>query len=166
MQQMPEEDNRTSGSASTTVQTTQLILNNNWSNMVLPIIKDAKNNIKICAYAWRWYPNEPEIDIQKFNSVLLKKAKNGVVINALVDKIITKDIFNSLGIKCRNLNSNKMVHTKAICVDDKYLILGSHNLTKRATFDNLEISVIINDFETVQQFVKYFTTLWGSSATS
>jgi len=147
---------------STPIQSTKLILDNDYTTQAIDIIKAAKVEIRLCAYAWRWYENEPEIGIQKFNIELLRAKQRGVIVRCLVDTDAIRARFSALGFNCRAVANNKMLHTKALCVDHKTLVVGSHNLTKRANTDNYEISVMTQDFEPLEQFITYFDAMWRS----
>lgn len=152
------------GAISSPVRPTRLILDNDYTAQAIDIVKSAKTEIRLCAYAWRWYENEPEIGIQKLNVELLRAVRRGVIVHALVDTAALCARFSALGFDCRSVVNNRMLHTKAICVDRRSLIVGSHNLTKRANTDNYEISVLTQDFEPLEQFITYFDKMWASRA--
>jgi phosphatidylserine/phosphatidylglycerophosphate/cardiolipin synthase-like enzyme len=128
------------------------------------MLVDVKSEVRVCAYDWRWYYSEPELDIQKLNIALLTLRQRGVKIFILVDKSTTQNVLRGLDFNVRKVDSSKMLHTKAICIDEKSLIIGSHNLTKRACSANYEMSIITQEFEPVQQFIKYFNAMWASRA--
>lgn len=157
-----QEDARDDRPVSTTVRPVEIILDNNYAEKAKAFVLDAVSDIRVCAYAWRWYDSEPALGIQKLNNELLRSKLRGVQLRALVDTEAMARTFQAIGINARAVQATRMLHTKAICVDTKTLIIGSHNLTKRANSDNYEISVAIQEFEAVDQFVKYFDSLWGA----
>lgn len=150
----------------TPLRPVELILDRNFTGKARSFIDLAQSEIRLCAYAWRWYANEPEIEIQKFNVSLFKAMQRGVKIKCLVNNYSMYSYFSNLGFVCKFVDRTRMLHTKAIVIDQKTLILGSHNLTKRANSDNFEASVAIQDFETVQQFSTYFDKMWEVSNAS
>lgn len=150
----------------TLVRPVELILDRAFTAKAQSFIDDAEREVRLCAYAWRWYANEPQIDIQKFNVSLLRAVQRGVRIKCLVNNFSMYSYFTSLGFTCRFVDRTRMLHTKAIVIDTKTLILGSHNLTKRANTDNFEASVAIQDYEVVQQFSTYFDKMWEVSNAS
>ena len=164
MQEMLSKCERETRATTTTVQPVTLIIDDKYTQKAIEFIKDAKREIRICAYAWRWYALEPEIGIQKLNVELIRAKERGVKLYCLVDTIAICSHISSLGLHCRCVATNKMLHTKAICVDDKTLVIGSHNLTKRANTDNYEISVAIQQYEPIAQFIDYFDRMWASRA--
>jgi len=147
-------------STATTTPAIELILDDNYVEQAIACVNDAKKQIRICAYAWRWYSQEPEIGIQRFNIALLKAKLRGVNVFCIVDTAIMKEAFSNIGFEVLSVAGNRMLHTKAICVDEKSLIVGSHNLTKRANTDNYEVSVLTQEYEPIIQFIDYFDKLW------
>lgn len=152
----------TVGEDTTIVQPTHLIVDNEYAEIAADFVRAAHSEIRICAYAWRWYENEPEIDIQKLNVELLRAHGRGVTVRCLVDTEKMVQTFTTLGFNARCVVNTRMLHTKAIGVDTKTLILGSHNMTKRATTDNYEMSLLTQEFHVVAGYNDYFDRMWDS----
>lgn len=53
-----------------------------------------------------------------------------------------------------------LTHSKFIIVDGRAVLVGSHNLSNSALYDNREASVIIRDFATVAAFEDTFREDW------
>lgn len=145
------------------VRPVEVILSNEYASKAIAFIREAKSEIFICAYAWRWYENEPEIGIQRLNVEIMRAKARGVRVRALVDGYKVFQFVQNLGINSRYVERARMLHAKAICIDKKTLIIGSHNLTKRANNDNIEISVAIQETEAILQFYTYFEKIWSIS---
>lgn len=124
----------------------------------------AKSEIRVCAYAWRWYENEPDISIQKFNVELLRQAQGGRSVKILCDTEKMADGLRSKGFNARSVVRTRMLHTKAVCIDRRSLVIGSHNLTKRANTDNYEMSVVTQENWVIEQFIDYYDRIWESRA--
>lgn len=144
------------------VQPTQLIIDNEYARLVADFVRSAKSEVRVCAYAWRWYENEPEIDIQKLNIELLLAKTRGVKVRLLVDTQLQKNTFATLGFNVRCVVNTRMLHTKAFGIDTKMVVIGSHNLTKRATTDNYEMSIMSQEFQVVDAYNEYFDRMWNS----
>lgn len=153
---------RPTGKDTTIIQPTHLIVDNEYAEIAADFVRAAHSEIRIFAYAWRWYENEPEIDIQKLNIELLRAYGRGVHVRCLVDTEKMVQTFATLGFDVRCVVNTRMLHTKAIGIDTKTLILGSHNMTKRATTDNFEMSVLTQEFQVVDQYNAYFDAMWNS----
>lgn len=142
------------------VRATTLILDNSYTDKVIEFIRDAHSEIRVTAYAWRWYDSEPEIGIQKLNQELLRATLRGVTVRILCDTIQTMDSFRAYGFDVRSVVNTRMMHSKVVVIDQKTIVIGSHNLTKRANTDNYETSVALQDHEVIAQFTEYFDRLW------
>ena len=157
-----QKNERGLGAIDPAIRTNGLILNDEFCDKVIEFIKDGAHDIRICAYAWRWYVNEPEIGIQRLNIELVKAVQRGVKVRVITDTQAMTDFFQTQGFICRSVPKNRYMHSKAICVDVKTLVIGSHNFTKRATSDNFETSIAVQEFEIIAQFVEYFEKVWES----
>lgn len=64
--------------------------------------------------------------------------------------------------KARMLQSNYN-HTKMILIDEKYLLLGSMNLSSNSLDNNREIWIILLDEKNISEFLKWFKEDWKSA---
>lgn len=144
-----------------TVKPVTLILNSKYIEPLTDYINEAKSEIRIFAYLWRWYENNPEEKMQKFNTALIRAHLRGVKCMVICDNSTTKDILKNNGIKVKSVDSKQIMHMKAVLIDEKMLALGSHNFSKYAMERNIEASVFISEFEPIQQFKTYFDGMWG-----
>jgi len=145
---------------STVIRPTELIINGDYAARAARAINDAKTDICICAYDWRWYGHEPESEVQKFNIAIVRAIGRGVRVRAIVNGETNYRILKALGVNVKYVGNDKIMHIKAIAIQDSVLMLGLHNLTKRANTQNYEISAFIYDTEPILQFKTYFDTLW------
>lgn len=58
----------------------------------------------------------------------------------------------------------QLTHSKFIIVDGAAVLVGSHNLSNSALYENREASVIIRDAATVREFSDVFDTDWSLAA--
>jgi phosphatidylserine/phosphatidylglycerophosphate/cardiolipin synthase-like enzyme len=82
-------------------------------------------------------------------------------VRALVNNDAVKARLEIGGVNVRRLHSKKLLHTKMILIDNKKLVIGSHNFTQSAFTMNEEASVMLEMSSVDNDFVKYFTALWG-----
>ena len=126
---------------------------------VIPLIEAAIKSIKIIVFDWRWYPTDPASPCQKFNNALIAAKKRCVEISVLTNCNDTLNILRSVGIKAKKPISRRLLHSKIIIIDEKILIIGSHNYTQNAFTSNFEASVILNGCDDLTKFVQYFNAL-------
>ena len=106
--------------------TVQLLFDDQYIRTAQDLIRRAKSSISICAYAWRWYENAPEKDIQKFNYEIARAVKRGIQVRVIIDQRIQAETLRGYGINARVYPTDKSLHAKAILVDESMLIIGSH----------------------------------------
>lgn len=155
-------DEGRNGKTSELVRPTELVIDSKYCELVREFVDAAKGEILICAYAWRWYENDPAAEIQKLNSSLMAARLRGVNIRVLAESQIIRDRLRALGVQVKGVERNRMMHTKAFCIDSRTLIIGSHNLTKRATSQNYEMSIMTQEFQVVDAFMTYFEAVWST----
>lgn len=160
MSQGLQENERRTRETSTPVRTTRLILDREFYPYILKELRKKPRTIEIINYAWRFYPNEPGINIQILTNEIVKNAKRGCAIRVICNEESTRSRMRAYQIPCKKIPSNKLMHTKAILFNQQELIIGSHNLTKRAMNENYEMSISTNETENILQFMKYFNTMW------
>ncbi|MBW9221460.1 phospholipase [Methanothermococcus sp. SCGC AD-155-C09] len=120
---------------------------------------------------------EREIDIIMFSiykckkteellNELIKARKRGVFIRIILDKDVdsNKEVKNILGSEKIpiKLAEDRRIHNKLIIIDKDILIIGSHNWTDKALFENRESSVAIRDKNTIKKMKRYFESVWNS----
>lgn len=57
----------------------------------------------------------------------------------------------------------ELTHSKFIIVDGKSVLVGSHNLSNSALYENREASVIVSDAATVAEFSRIFAEDWAGA---
>jgi len=137
----------------------KIIIGREYPQIVQPLIEQAQHSIDILVFDWRWYPSEPTSTIQKFNQQLLIANGRGVKLRALVNNNIMPTILHLQGLQVKRVNTRSLMHVKMIIIDGKYLVLGSHNLTKRAFCINHEVSILTDNEESIKRLLNYFENL-------
>ena len=96
---------------------------------------------------------------------LINCRKRGVMVRLILDGEVesNKMINNHLSIERIpiKLSKNIRIHNKLIIIDNKITILGSHNWTDKALFENKESSIAIIDEEVSKKEKEYFDILWS-----
>jgi phosphatidylserine/phosphatidylglycerophosphate/cardiolipin synthase-like enzyme len=85
-------------------------------------------------------------DPNKRNSITLKKLKDA-------------------GITDIKLATEKTTHNKSICVNSRFLLLGSTNWTKTSMEKNNETNALIDSEIISRAYINYLDKIWNSSAT-
>lgn len=142
-------------------KTPKALISKNFGSEVVKLIEKARDSIDIIVYDWRFYPNDLSNPVTIFNNALVTQIKKGVKIRCLVNNKETGAILRGLGFKVKTMESKKILHTKLMIIDNKTIIIGSHNYTQNAFSNNYECSVAFcldNDYN---EFIEYFNFLYG-----
>ena len=129
---------------------------------VIPIINEAKQTIKIIVFDWRWYPNNVGSSCQLFNHAIISAALRNVTVYAMTNIHDVIRILRLNKVSAKKPLSKKLLHSKLMIVDDKVVIIGSHNYTQSAFTMNQEISVILRGKDNLGRFISYFDSVWRS----
>lgn len=129
---------------------------------IIPLINSAKKSLHIIVFDWRWYPSDPGCSCQLFNQSIVNASRRCVSVSCLVNDDSLLSLFSTFKIKCRKLISRHLLHTKLMIIDEKHLIIGSHNYTQNAFTSNFESSVALLDCDDLSDYLKYFNSLFSS----
>lgn len=138
----------------------QPIIGKDFPTKVIPLLDAAKSIIQILVFDWRWYPNDPASPAQLFNQALVRAVKRGVIVQAVVNSEQLADVLNKIGIGAKKIKSKALMHAKQIVIDNKIVVVGSHNYSQNAMSTNYEVSVILDDLPDAKEFTQFFNTLW------
>jgi phosphatidylserine/phosphatidylglycerophosphate/cardiolipin synthase-like enzyme len=128
---------------------------------VLNTLSSAKKEINIIMFSM--YKCKKTADLIY---ALINARKRGVMVRVILDGEVEsnrtlKHLLSSERIPVK-LTNHQRIHNKLIIVDDNIVVLGSHNWTDKALFENRESSVAIIDKKIVKREKDYFELLWGS----
>ncbi|EKE18787.1 MAG: phospholipase D/transphosphatidylase [uncultured bacterium] len=137
----------------------QVIIGREFPQVLTPLIEQAQHSIEILVFDWRWYKNEPNSNIQKFNSAILEASARGVKVRALVNNNIMPTILQLEKLSVKRVGTKKMMHVKMIIIDKKLISIGSHNFSKNAFEFNHEVSTLSDDENIILRCTKYFNNL-------
>lgn len=135
------------------------IVGNEFVKKVLPYINEAKHNIKIVVYDWRFYPNDPSNPVSLFNQAIIRAHRRGVSVECIANTDEALLILRENGILAKRPTTKKIIHAKMMTIDDEILIMGSHNYTQNAFTMNHEISIIVKGEQVVFAYNSFFNNL-------
>jgi len=137
----------------------EIIIGREYPEKITDLVKNSKSTIDILIYDWRFYANEVGTKVQIFNNEIIRARSRGVRVRAIVNNDFAVAPFLSQGIEIKKANLKKILHVKMLIFDSKYIVLGSHNLTKNAFEINHEISVLLDDCEAVKKCEAFFNKI-------
>jgi len=144
-----------------------LLLDNEFLPQARALIESAEKSIDISTFKAEITTKPRGLALLHFFKVLLQKAKAGVKIRFLINwnnerrscpktnlYVITE--LKKANIPIRHLKNNRCCHAKAIIVDNKKMIIGSHNLSVKSCHNNFEISYIVANQDEVNSLSSAF----------
>jgi len=134
----------------------KLLIGREYPDEIIEAVKNAKNSIKILMYDWRWYSHQPAARIQKLNQEIIRATRRGVTVRAVLNDISILQILKANGIDARVTNVHRTMHIKLVVIDEKLLFIGSHNFSINGFELNHEMSVRLDDVETVLKCNNFF----------
>ena len=131
-----------------------ILTNENFLPALLKSIDEAQNEIFISIFSFKAGEHKNSYP-DKIVNHLAKAVKKGVKVYVILEK--TQDKLDELNIQNRTTGKlleekginvyfdspNKTTHTKLIVIDQRLVLLGSHNFTQSALKYNNEISVLL-----------------------
>jgi len=136
----------------------QTIIGKYFPKKVIPLIDQSVKSIDIIVFDWRWYPQDPGASVQLFNQAIVRAATRGVKIRAVVNNDEILKTLLERGVFAKKPKFKNLMHCKLIIIDDKIVVIGSHNYTQNAFNVNLELSVILDDESPKTEFVNFFNS--------
>jgi len=118
-----------------------------------------------------------EIEVYVFTSrdviEALERAKaRGVDIRIIMERNVisghNEQTYLELAAKGFNIRyasrAYKLTHSRFMIIDEMAVLVGSHNLSNSALYENREASVILRDTAAVREFIDVFETDWSLAA--
>jgi len=142
----------------------ETIIGKEFPKKVIPLIQAAKSSIRICIFDWRWYPNDPGNPVQLFNHAIIQATRRGVKVEVVTNYDGVIRVLNDNGCDARKAITKNLIHAKMMIIDEKIIILGSHNYTQYAFTMNYEVSVINDDVNEIKRCTDFFYNLFNQYA--
>jgi phosphatidylserine/phosphatidylglycerophosphate/cardiolipin synthase-like enzyme len=137
------------------------IIGSEYAKKVIPLIDQAKKNVDIVVYDWRWYQDDPAHAVQQFNAALVRAKQRGVLVRAVINSPELLPLLTKIGIGARCTRDKRTLHAKFLIIDGQTLVIGSHNFTKNAFGSNVEVSIAVEIPDKVTRLAELFENLYN-----
>ena len=133
---------------------------------LMTVIDGAKSEILICMFSFKAGVH-PDSYPDRILAGLARAVQRGVGVKVVLEttgdktndltaqNLKTKNLLEEKGVKVYLDSPKKTTHTKLILVDERIVVLGSHNFTSSALMHNNEISVLIEQPELAKKVRQY-----------
>ncbi len=146
------------------------VLGSDYPKVVTPLIQSAGHKIDVMMYEWKWYTHENAGGVEHFNLAFQAAARRGAKIRVLLNiesmgHAITKinqrteQYLRMAGIEVKFGQIGVATHAKMIIIDDRIMVLGSHNISKGSFSRNQEASIVVEGGEAIRRYLDYFGLL-------
>lgn len=150
--------------------TTTLLINRDYGAALFTGIREARSSIIVSCYLFK-ITKHPGNMPRRIADELIQARRRGVAVNVIFEQSrdekdflnrenrATAALLSRNGIKVRFDSLKKTSHAKVVVIDDRYIYLGSHNLTHSALTRNNELSIRIDSPEMARQIKTYLGDL-------
>jgi phosphatidylserine/phosphatidylglycerophosphate/cardiolipin synthase-like enzyme len=155
-------------------ENTFLLTGSSWAPALCAAIRNAEKSVKIVQYSVssRW--GKRTNDQYNVYRELLQAPTRGVRCSAILAEhrrtAATKRFNRQAGAAMREsgwavkgVSASNLLHAKIVIIDDKFVIVGSHNITRTASIENIDVSLAMTGEEYSKQFIEFFWSLWADS---
>lgn len=146
--------------------TTTLLRNQEYADALLGRIAKARTSI-VCSFYLFKITESRKNQPRRIAAALIEARKRGVAVTVILERGMssrdsldsdnrnTADILSRGGVNVRFDAAGVTTHNKIVVIDDRYIFLGSHNLTQSALKYNNELSVLIDSPEMAAEVKSY-----------
>ncbi|MBJ6725613.1 phospholipase D-like domain-containing protein [Geomesophilobacter sediminis] len=139
-----------------------LLQNDQYSSVLAGRISQARRSV-ICAYYLFKIGDKPGNLPRQLAAELIRAARRGVDVTVILEGADQIGMENQAalkalargGVRVVNPRGRRVTHAKAIAIDDRYVVIGSHNLTQAALRHNNELSVLLDSPELALEVRRY-----------
>lgn len=153
-------------SAQTPAAQSELLANAGYAPALLDRLRQAKRHIVCAFYLFKIGQGRRNLPAL-VAAELVNARERGVEVTVILDAGRTSQLENRLaaallvrnGVRVIYPSGKRITHAKVIVIDDRYLLLGSHNLTQAALAHNNELSVVIDSPELALKATRYLESI-------
>lgn len=144
----------------------QLLENGAYGSTLINRIHHAKRRILCVFYLFR-ITDSPRNLPRAVAGELIAAQRRGVDVTVVLEggKLVEKEnrtatrLLAQGGVRVVFAPAGVTTHAKAVSIDDRYLLIGSHNLTQSALTRNNELSVVLDSPKLAAQMKRYLERL-------
>jgi phosphatidylserine/phosphatidylglycerophosphate/cardiolipin synthase-like enzyme len=147
-----------------------LLINREYGAALLAGLREARSSIIVSCYLFK-ITKIPDNQPRRIADELIHARQRGVAVTVILEQSgdesdflnrenrSTARLLSRNGITVRFDSLRKTSHAKVVVIDERFVFLGSHNLTHSALSRNNELSVLIDSPEMARQIKTYLGTL-------
>jgi len=149
---------------------TTLLINREYGAALLAGLREARSSIIVSCYLFK-ITKYPDNMPRRIANELIRARQRGVAVSVVLEQSrdesdflnrenhATAALLSRNGIDVHFDSLRKTSHAKVVVIDDRFVFLGSHNLTHSAMSGNNELSVRIDSPDMARKIKAYLGTL-------
>jgi phosphatidylserine/phosphatidylglycerophosphate/cardiolipin synthase-like enzyme len=140
----------------------KIIYGNQFNKVVLPLLESAKESVKIIIFDWRFESLDVKTEIGLFNTAIVRTRNRGIDVRCIVNSKTIAQRLTNLSIKTHIIENDRLMHIKLLIIDDRFVVVGSHNYSNSAFSSNYEISFLLDILGDSEETRRIFDIMWKS----
>ena len=152
--------------AQTACDRAEVLRNGAYAGALQTQIRGAKRRI-ICAFYLFKITGKKKGLPAAISGELIRARQRGVEVTVILDAGKSSTLENRAaaglllqnGVSVRFPNPRRVTHLKAMVIDDRYVLIGSHNLTQAALAHNNELSVLLDSPQVAAEVTGYLEAI-------
>ena len=129
------------------------------------LLADSQKSIYIYMYVMSYFPGDDESPVNQLVDALIEAKNRGVEVNVVLElsppvtevgAVRNDRVYHHLkqaGVNVRYDTTGITLHSKVVIIDQKIVVIGSHNWTKGSLLHNYETSVVIDSPELAKELI-------------
>jgi len=140
------------------------IINSEFCKVVVPVIDSAIVKVDIMMFKWDFDKSGENKNLKMLNDAIFAAAARGVSVRVITNDLLARRALTKPNIKARGYITPGIMHSKLLMIDEKHLIMGSHNFTSPGLGLNVETSILIKNCDCIDKLTGFFNTLFEHGA--
>ena len=135
-------------------------------NKALSLIKNANNSIYLLMFVAKYDPRDPEDPANDLLIAICRAKERGLTVKVVLDEETMKaysetiELLREHNVSIKIWKGRATMHAKILIIDNKHVLIGSHNWTESGLWYNIEASIYTTDTEAVDEAKKLFEYVW------
>lgn len=153
-----------------TYEVTPLLTPDNYYDALMDLVDGAKETLYIQNQTFN-APTDDQEPLDKLMDLILRKQRAGVDVRVMWRSLMASDARKKLealmdyGFDDKTFKVHGKLHTKGVIVDERWVMIGSQNISNMGITDNRDASLLFDDPKLAKYFLELFNHDWDFVAT-
>jgi len=148
-----------------------VINDRDYPSIAMELVEAANESIYLIMYILKYDPGDPADPVNELVWALGNACARGVAVNVILEgksgvvelNQAAFDYLSGAGANVTYDAGGVTTHCKLLVVDERFVLVGSHNWTESAMWYNHEASILIESPAIARLEIEYFNRLWAEA---